>query len=227
MVLAIIVAAGKGTRMKSALPKPYLALADKPILARTIEVFEKSAAIDAIIVVTSPAYVQQCQTDIVAAYGLTKVIQVVAGGKERQHSVYNALLKAPVETDIVLIQDGVRPFVTDEMIDANIAECKQHGAVITAVPVKDTIKEIVDGMVQGTPERSRLWSVQTPQTFYYQLLLQAYTALLSTDAVVTDDASVVEHAGKKVAVTLGTYDNIKITTPEDIMIAEQILKGRA
>lgn len=243
-ISVIIAAAGSGKRMGGGLNKQYIVLDGMPVLARSVAVFERNPLIDEIVIVVKAGEEERCRRDIVEAFGFAKVSRVVAGGSERQYSVKAALGAVDAGCDIVLIHDGARPLVSDETVDAVIFACYETGAAVPAVSVKDTIKEVqqeepacadggnsgVDGSaegcesrltVRGTPDRSRLRAVQTPQGFDRVLLEEAY-GLLDRDggAVVTDDASLVEALGHPVAVVEGEEINIKITTPSDVKKAE-------
>lgn len=223
-IVAIVLAGGQGHRMKSEIPKQYLLLEGKPILYYSLMAFEKSS-VDKIVLVTGEREIAYCRKEIVERYGLTKVRDIVAGGKERYHSVY-AGLKSCRDCKIVLIHDGARPFLTVEMIKQSIKGVRQYQACILGMPVKDTIK-ISDGngYVKETPRREQVWMVQTPQSFEYHLINSAYQKLLEEGGQVTDDAMVVERfSGIAVRLIEGSYENIKITTPEDLVIANQIAR---
>jgi 2-C-methyl-D-erythritol 4-phosphate cytidylyltransferase len=226
-ISAIIPSAGLGTRM-GGIKKPFIFLGNKPILAWTLEIFQRCDAIDSIIIVTAKGDETRCANEIIKSYHLDKVHDVVAGGETRQESVFNALCKARSDTDIVVIHDAVRPFLTEDMILKSIEQACQYGSAIIAIPVKDTIKESDDdGFVAKTLDRQRLWSIQTPQTFKYQLIMQAHILAREKQIQATDDASLIEQIGShKVKLIMGSYDNIKITTPDDIHIAEAILKSK-
>ena len=225
-VTAIIVAGGSGKRMGSQIKKQYIKLNDKEILAHTLEAFNKSSIIDEIIVVVSEDDIIQVREDIIEKYHIDKVSKVVAGGKERQDSVYNGLMAATKETKYVMIHDGARPFITQTLLKRALEATIENEATIVAVPVKDTIKVIdeVEGTVVDTPKRSSLWSVQTPQSFNRELLVSAYENAIIKKLAVTDDSMIVESYGKAVHVVEGDYNNIKITTPEDLLMGEQILR---
>ncbi|MCC5910785.1 MAG: 2-C-methyl-D-erythritol 4-phosphate cytidylyltransferase [Clostridiaceae bacterium] len=226
-VSAIIVAAGKGKRMGKGFNKQYILLKDKPILAYTINVFERSKYVDEIILVVGIDEIDYVEKEIIKKYDFQKEIKIVAGGKERQDSVYEGLKVVRDDCSMVLIHDGARPFLKEEIICRSIEGVKETGAVIVAVQVKDTIKVVNhQGEVVNTPERNGLWAVQTPQTFNCSLLKNAHEAVRKKGMVVTDDAMMVEALGHKVKVVEGSYDNIKITTPEDLIIGEIILEGQ-
>lgn len=221
---AIIMAAGKGKRMQTAVSKQFLPVCGKEILAWTVDVFEKSPLVDKILLMASADGKEDVQ-NLWNAYGWKKVTAVLEGGKERQNSVANGLAAVEKDTDIVLIHDGVRPFVTEEMIVDSIDAAQEYGGAVIGVPAKDTIKVCsADGMAVETPDRSTLWQIQTPQTFQRELIVNAYEKADRDGFLGTDDASVAEFAGHQVKVVMGSYRNIKITTKEDMVIAEAFLK---
>lgn len=226
-VTAIVLAAGQGTRMGGKTAKQYLLLDGRPVLYYALLAFEKSM-VDEIILVAGGKDLPFCRTEIVEKYGFSKVTRIVAGGKERYHSVYQGL-KAAGGADYVLIHDGARPFVSDDIISRTIEAVKKEKACVVAMPVKDTIKIAnEDHYAIETPNRSKVWMIQTPQAFSYDLILHAYEKVLASgDAVITDDAMVLEKAENiPVKLVQGSYTNIKITTPEDMKIAEIFLKDR-
>lgn len=230
---AIVLAAGQGKRMQSNVAKQFLLLAGEPVVCHSLRTFEQSS-VDVIVLVTGADEIEYCRGEIVKKYGFSKVIAVVAGGKERYHSVYQGLLALKDyfdEDGIVLIHDGARPLVTEAIIERTIRDAELVGACVAAMPVKDTIKVASSGgFAEKTLDRSTLWQIQTPQTFSYELVLGAYEKLLSDVAyqkAVTDDAMVVEKIyGGKVKLTEGSYENIKVTTPEDMIVAESLLMHR-
>lgn len=227
--VAIVLAAGRGKRMQSDVAKQYLLVKDKPVLCYSLKAFQDSS-VDEIILVTAESEILYCKEEIVEKYNISKVKEIVAGGKERYHSVYNGL-KACRDAEIVLIHDGARPFVDEEIICRNINMVKEYGACVTGMPVKDTIKIADDnGFVKETPRRDIIWTIQTPQTFLYSVIKKAYDTFLDNEEEhcrlysVTDDAMVAElFGGIKVRLTEGSYNNVKITTPEDMVLAEAIL----
>lgn len=232
---AIILAAGRGRRMGGDVKKQFLLLDDKPILYYSLKAFEESC-INEIILVTSSDEIEYCKKEIVERYGFHKVSAVVPGGKERYHSVY-AGLKVLGDKHVyenggyVLIHDGARPFADEAIIDHAVAGAMQYGACVTGMPVKDTIKIAdADGFAKMTPKRSDTWMIQTPQAFSYQLIRDAYDKLMGSEANqsgVTDDAMVVEMMTEcPVKLMEGSYENIKVTTPEDMEIAAAILSRR-
>lgn len=223
---AIIVAAGKGRRMGTPVSKQFLKLAGKEILAHAVEPFEKSGAIDEIILVTGREDIDEVAR-IKMQYGWKKITAIVSGGAERQDSIGNGLAKTSEATDVVLLHDGVRPFVTEDMINKSIHTAWEMGACTVGVPTKDTIKLCgADGTAQETPDRSHLWQIQTPQAFRRDVILRAYQAAKRDGFYGTDDTSVAEHGGFPVKVIMGDYQNIKITTPEDMLTAQAFLEGR-
>ncbi len=226
-VNAIILSAGKGTRMKSDVSKQYLIIDEKPILYYTLDAFQKSR-VDDIIVVTAMEDIEFVRRDIIEKYGFDKVREIVAGGKERYDSVI-AGLEVMKDEDLVLIHDGARPLIMAEQIDGMIEEIKTCRACISGMPVKDTIK-IADenGMVKSTPDRKYVWQIQTPQAFEVSLIKNAYKKMKENhDTTVTDDAMAVEkYTDEKIRLIEAGYENIKITTPEDLLLMKEILDKR-
>lgn len=220
--VAIVLAAGQGKRMNSKVQKQYLLIKEKPVLYYTLKAFEESDLIAEIVLVTGKDETEYCRKEIVEKYDFKKVHKITVGGKERYHSVYQGL-RAVEDADYVLIHDGARPFVDAGIIERACAAVKVHQACVVGMPVKDTIK-IADeeGFAKKTPDRRRIWQVQTPQTFSYPLIKEAYEKLLEEEPEgITDDAMVVETmTDHKVKLVEGSYQNIKITTPEDLKIAE-------
>lgn len=223
---AIILAAGKGSRMDSRVHKQFLQLGGYPLIYYPLIVFEHSR-VDDIILVTGADEMEYCQTQIVDKYQFRKVKKIISGGKERYLSVYRGL-QAIDDTDIVLIHDGARPFVSEDIIDRTICAAVQYGTGVAAVPAKDTVK-IADHQqfVIETPDRSTVWMMQTPQTFRYALIRKAYDHVIGRHIQdVTDDAMVVECGlDQPVKLVEGSYRNIKITTPEDMEIASVFAKN--
>lgn len=220
--VAVVLAAGKGSRMKSDIPKQYLEIDGKPVLYYSLAVMENSF-VDEVILVTGNQQVDYCQKEIVEKYGFSKVTKVVAGGVERYLSVYQGLL-ACQDADYVYIHDGARPFITQQIMNNAKACVERYQACAAGMPVKDTIKIAdVDGFAVETPQRSLVWQVQTPQVFSYQVVRQAYDKLLALKdtPTVTDDTMVVETmTDTPVKMFEASYENIKITTPEDLGVAE-------
>ena len=223
---AVVLAAGSGKRMGTSVHKQYLLIKGKPVIYYTLRAFELSE-VDEIILVTGADEIDYCSREIVEKYNFQKVRAVIAGGKERYDSVYEGL-KALSDCDYVLIHDGARPLISSALINANISCVQEKEACITAVPAKDTIK-VADnkGYVADTPDRSKLWQIQTPQSFEYELIMDAYEKMIKDSARgnITDDAMVVEkYTSVRVKLTQSSYKNIKITTPDDIIIAESFIK---
>lgn len=222
-VHAVVVAAGRSTRMGQSVDKQFLVIRGQPVLRHTLSVFEKVPVIDGIVLVAPAEKVREYSMAISRDWGLNKLLTVVPGGNERQQSVYNGLLAVPFNCEITLVHDGARPLVTVEEIAAVVAASREYGAATLAVPVKDTIKQADhNGFVTGTPDREKLWLTQTPQGFFHHLLLEAHRRFKGAGTA-TDDASLVEAMGHPVKLVPGSYRNIKITTPEDILIAGAII----
>lgn len=224
---AIILAAGRGTRMNQNINKMFLPLKGKPLIAHTLEVFCSLDIIQGIVLVVSPGEEDMMREKVLDVYPPKKPIKLVCGGAERQHSVYNGLKDLPSDTQLVAIHDGARPLITPQVIERSFEVAKKWGAAVAGMPVKDTIK-LVDpsGKVKDTPDRNYLWLVQTPQTFSYPLIMEAHDKATRDNFLATDDSSLVERLGRDVYMIEGGYENLKITTPEDIAIAEGILTAR-
>ncbi len=222
-ISAVIVAAGKGRRMNSEINKMYMEIYRKPVLARTVQVFQDCDFINEIILVVGSHEIVYCKQNIVDFYEFDKVKTLVCGGEERQNSVYNGICEADKNCDIILIHDGARPFVKeDNIIDSINAAC-EYGAASVAVPVKDTIKIAdMEGFAAETLDRSRLWSIQTPQAFKYRLICEAHAKAGDDGFIGTDDAVLVERLGYRLKLVMGSYDNIKITTKEDLALARAL-----
>ena len=222
---AIILAAGSGKRMGAAVAKQYLPLRGKPLMVYSLEAFDKSA-VDEIILVVAPGEIPYCQKEIVDKYHIRKVTHIIEGGKERYDSVYAGL--SVVSGQYVMIHDSARAFVTDDIIQRSMEEVERYGAIVVGMPVKDTIKIAGEkGFVSDTPDRSKVWSVQTPQCFETNLIKNAYEALMRQERIcLTDDAMVAEQmTDVPVKLIEGSYHNIKVTTPEDLVQAEYILQS--
>lgn len=224
--VAIIVAAGQGSRMGTKINKQYLHLLNKPVLAHTVDVFERHSLIEGIIIVTRQDEINLCNEEVIIPYNFRKVIKVVAGGKERQDSVYEGLKALPTQCELVVVHDGARPLITPNLIDEVLIAGRKEGAALVAVPVKDTIKRESGGFVSETIPRQEIWAVQTPQIFTKKIILEAYQEAYNQGFYGTDDASLVERLGKKVKIVPGSYENIKITTPEDLDIGKAIIARR-
>lgn len=221
----VIVSAGKGSRMGTLESKQYLLLQDKPIIIHTLEVFSRMPLVKEIVLVTGEEDVERAQ-EWVQQYHLDKVCKVIAGGSERQHSVYKGLLE--LQTEWVMVHDGVRPFVDPVDIQECYEVALRTGAAVLAVPVKDTIKIIDEsGIIVETPDRQSLWAIQTPQTFRVSDLLRSHQEAQKSGFLGTDDSMLVERIGIPVTVVKGSYSNIKITTPDDLEYAAfiEIRKG--
>ena len=227
MVSVILPAAGRGKRMQAGVNKVFLRLMGKPILFHTLRVFAAVPEVQEIIVVTGAEEVEPLRRAL-QGLGLfreaAKSVKVVAGGSERQYSVWNGLKASSEASDVILVHDAARPLVSRATIEAVIEAARENGAAIAAVPEKNTVKVVKDGVVTATPDRSTLWAVQTPQGFSRSLLMAANEKAESDGFLGTDDASLVERYGAKVHVVMDSYQNIKVTTPEDLVVAEAFLR---
>jgi 2-C-methyl-D-erythritol 4-phosphate cytidylyltransferase len=224
-VAALIPAAGSGQRMGGTVPKPYQVLQGREILARTLDVFEASAVIDEVWLVVAADLHDFCRQRIVEPYGFRKVRDLVAGGAARQESVWRGLQRVSDSTDLVVVHDGVRPFVTASLLQRTLDSAAQHGAAIAAVPLHDTLKRVsATGQVEATIPRERLWRTQTPQAFRRTLLLQAFEHAWQVGLQATDEAALVEALGHPVHVVPGIEQNVKITTPDDLDTCEGFLR---
>lgn len=228
-VIVLIPAAGMGKRMAAGINKQYLLLNGIPIVAHTIMAFEQSPLVDEIYVISPEEEIPYCREHVVNAFNFKKVRTIVPGGSERQHSVLNGLraIESPSDDDVVLIHDGVRPFVSPEIIKKSIDAAQLGSGALVAVPAKDTIKMVIDGFIRETPPRESLWQAQTPQSFRYGIIRAAHEKAAAEGYLGTDDASLIERNGGLVRVVTGDYRNIKITTPEDLVLAEAFLKATA
>lgn len=224
MISAIILAGGKGKRMGASVSKQFIELKGKPIIYYTIKKFEENKNIDNIVVVLPPDEVSYFKEEILKKYYL-KIDKIVLGGTERQDSVYNALKSiADTETDIVLIHDGARPFISNRIINDGIKYANEYGAAAPGVMPKDTIKvKNENNFSINTPDRSSLVAIQTPQVFKYKEILKCHEKVKVNKEVVTDDTMVVEKYGYKVYLYKGEYTNIKVTTPEDLILGEMLI----
>jgi 2-C-methyl-D-erythritol 4-phosphate cytidylyltransferase len=225
---AVIVSAGKGHRFMEGKKKQFHFLEGKPILAHTLDKFETCPLIHSILLVVGQEDMDYCLKEVVEKFEFKKVSQIVPGGKRRQESVKNGIDALPKNVEVVAIHDGVRPFVTRAMIEDSIQSAVRYGAVVLAMPVKETIKmSNPDGTVLKTLDRESLWQIQTPQTFQVNIIKEAYNRATKDGFVGTDDASLVERLGVTVHILTGSYTNIKITTPEDLLLANLFLKMSA
>ena len=225
-VIALIPAAGMGKRMQAGINKQYLQIGGMPIVGRTIAVFEEMPFVDDIYVITPEQEIPFCRAEVVERYGFAKVRAIVPGGKERQNSVLNGLraIDGTEDDTVILIHDGVRPFISRHILEHAVATACDYDGALAAVPVKDTVKVVVDGIVSCTPPRETIWLAQTPQAFRYGIIRAAHEMADAEGFLGTDDASLVERMGNEVHIVLGDYRNIKITTPEDLVLAEVFLK---
>jgi len=222
--VAIVPAAGSGNRMGRGLSKQYLSLGGVPLLVHTLNVFEKCPLVDALLVVVPPPDVEAVRTEMLPRWNLKKLAGVIPGGKERQDSVRAGIETLDRDTDIVIVHDAVRPFITAKLIEDCIRAAAEEGAATVGVPVKDTVKEVgADGRVMRTCDRNLLWLTQTPQAFRRDIIENAHRAAVRDGYRGTDDTSLVERLGIAVRMIRGDYGNIKITTPEDLVIAEALL----
>jgi len=226
---AVVPAAGMGKRMGAEINKQYLLLGGMLIVARTLQVLQQCELISGIILVTPEQEIPYCRREVVERYSLSKVLAIVPGGSERQQSVMNGLRELQRHArpeDIVFIHDGVRPLIDIKLLQQTYQTACEIGAALVAVPVKDTIKTVSDTIVIGTPDRSSLWQAQTPQAFRFDLILSAHVQAEQDHFLGTDDCSLVERTGVDIRIVPGNYRNIKITTPEDIIVAEAFLANR-
>lgn len=226
---AVVVSAGVGKRMKAAISKQYIPVGGKPIVVHALEAFERTASVDAVVLVVGAGDTEYA-AQLCAKHGLRKVAAIAEGGAERQHSVrrgIEALLAARPDAEWALVHDAARPLVTPGVIERTLAAAAETGAAIPAVPVKDTIKTAgPDGIVAGTPARSSLWAVQTPQAFRVELLLAAHKQAEADGFLGTDDAALVERLGRPVRIAEGDERNVKATTPNDLELIERWLSAQ-
>ncbi len=222
-ITAVIVAGGKGTRMGADKNKVFLKLADKEVLFYTLSAFEKNSRIDEITVVTGKNDIDECKT-LIAQNELKKVTRITEGGKTRQQSVYNGLCVS--DGDIVLIHDGARALVTDSEINGSIDDCIKYGASSVGVKSKDTLKTAQNGFIAGTVDRENTYLIQTPQAFYLEKILDMHEKAAAEQFEATDDCMIAEHYGVKIKISEGSYENIKLTTPEDMLLGREILRKR-
>ncbi len=227
-VSVVVAAAGKGARMGLDTNKLYMEIQGQPILAVTLKKFEDSVLIDEIIIVSHEDEIGYCRKNIIDKFGFSKVKAIVPGGPTRQQSVYNGLKRVSADCGIVLIHDGARPFIDGDAIGECAEAAGKYGAAVAAVPAKDTVKRSDDeNFVIETVERNKLWYIQTPQAFQYKLIMEAHRKAEEEGFEGTDDAVLAERAGNKVRLVMCNYFNIKITTKEDLVIAEAISRFQA
>jgi len=226
-IAAIIPAGGAGIRMGQKIPKPYLSFASAPIVVHTLRVFQESDLIDDIFLVVQEKDKAYVEEDVIHPYSLNKVRAIIPGGKERQDSTHNALPFLQSDHEIVVIHDGVRPLIEQALLERTIDAAIKDGAAIPGVPVKDTVKRVLpSGEVDMTIDRENLYLIQTPQAFRKEILAKAYEMAYKEQFYGTDDASLVERLGIPVKVIRGSYENIKITTPDDLLLAEYFVQNR-
>lgn len=223
-VAAVVPAAGHGSRMGMETKKQFLSLAGIPVLGHALKVMEACRAVQSIVIVVGPGEEAYCRSAVVDKLGIGKVAAIVPGGKERQESVYSGLLALSPDTGIVVIHDGARPLLSPEGLRGVVEAAETHGAATCGVPVKDTVKLAGEGgFVSETLPRERLWLIQTPQAFCYGVILNAHRKAREENFIGTDDAGLVERLGLPVKIVPGSYENIKITTPEDLIMASAII----
>ena len=221
----VIPAAGQGKRMNAGIAKQWIELLGRPVLAYTLDVFEKDPNCKGVILVGSEQELKQ-MNEFVQSFQYTKVREIVPGGSERQHSVFEGLKKVPEDCGLVLIHDAARPFITEHHIGQLVKNAAETGSAVLAVPLKDTVKRVVQNQVEETIDRSSLWAVQTPQAFRLSIVKQAHEQAADEKWVGTDDASLVERIGENVAIVMGDYHNIKLTTSDDLLFGQAILLER-
>lgn len=225
---AIVLAAGRGRRMQSDIPKQYMDLCGKPVIYYSLKVFEDFEPVREVILVAGKEDLDYCRKEIVDRYHFTKVGKIIAGGKERYHSVYEGLREVSPDSSYVFIHDGARPCVDRSVLERYMQDVRKYQACVCGMPSKDTVR-IADreGFAQAKPDRTSVWMMQTPQVFSYTLILKAYEKMLAgcTDGI-TDDAMAVERTmGRRIKLTEGSWRNIKITTPEDLELAALFVRN--
>lgn len=226
MVWAIIAAGGTGKRLGHPAGKQYLKISGKPVLAYTLLPFQKSSIIDGIIVVVESEKIDYCRQEVIEKYNIDKVKRVIAGGKERQDSVFNGLKELPEDCQTVIIHDGARPMVTPELIEKSFKALSGCDGLVVGVPSRDTIKSVSGNIVIETIPRKKLWQIQTPQVFPRKLLIDAYEKARRDNLQATDDAAIMEKYGYKIKVVKGFYNNIKLTTPEDLKLVKTLIEEK-
>lgn len=222
-VIAIVPAAGTGERFGKGTNKPFATLFDKPLIIWALETLQSLQEITEIIPVVKEPDIKLSR-QLFQEYSITKVTHIVPGGRERQDSVFHGLSLIKDNESIILVHDAVRPLIEPSVIKNALQQLRDFDGVIVGVPLKDTIKEIRDGLVRNTPKRDLLWAIQTPQIFYYQALYKAYEKAMADSFYTTDDSALVERNNGRIKVVQGSYTNIKVTTPEDLLVAEVFLK---
>jgi 2-C-methyl-D-erythritol 4-phosphate cytidylyltransferase len=221
---AIIPAGGMGQRFSSGRPKQFVELAGWPVLAHTLNRFDQTDAVDQVVVVAPYDLVTDVRRGLIETSGFVKPFVVVAGGETRQESVYQGFMALDEEVDLVVVHDGVRPLVRVSTIEAVVEAARKHNAAIAAVPVRDTLKRVEDGVIQDTLDRTAIYQAQTPQAFSRLLLAAALAEAKKAGFVGTDEAALIERLGQAVHVVIGAPENIKITMPEDLVLAEAIIR---
>ena len=224
-IYAVVVAAGKGERMATDTAKQFILLCGKPLILYSLEIFDSIEAIEGIVLVVAAENITYVYESLLAKHTFKKKVTVVAGGYNRQQSVLNGLNSIPYDAEFVAIHDGARPLITEDIVSKSIDEALYHGAVAVGVPVKDTIKMVdTQNFVSSTPMRDKLWIVQTPQIFRYETILAAHKKALEDGFIGTDDSILAERSGVRVKMMQGSYRNIKITTSEDLILAQELMK---
>jgi len=225
-VVAIVPAAGLGERFGRGTNKPFSGLADKPLIIWAIETLQSLPEVVEIIPVVKERDIKLCSL-LIEDYSITKVKHIAPGGRERQDSVFHGLSLVRDKDSVVLVHDGVRPLIEASVIKEALQQLPGFDGVVVGVPLKDTVKEVRDGTVMNTLKRDMFWAVQTPQIFYYQALYEAFDKAMADSFYSTDDSALVERNGGRIKMVQGSYTNIKVTTPEDLLIAEVFLKMKA
>ncbi len=227
-VAAIVLAAGRGARLGGNIPKQFLKLGGIPLLVHSLQIFQFTQVVTEVILVVPEDDCDHCRKTILPSFGIDKVTQVVAGGARRQDSVCNGIKAVAPGVDVIVVHDAARPFVTTEMVNQAVEMAQFHGASVVAVPMRDTVKRVREGgLVDSTLDRSELWLAQTPQAFQTALLVEAHRQGEQEDIEATDDAVLIEQMGYEVVVVNGSYNNIKITRPEDLILGEAMLAAKA
>ncbi len=224
-IVAIVPAAGLGKRFGEGTNKPFASLGDKPLIIWAVEALQSLPEVTEIIPAVKESDIELCGR-LFEEYAITKVRRIAPGGRERQDSVFHGLSLIHDETAIVLVHDGVRPLIEPLVIRKVLQQLNGCDGVVVGVPLKDTVKEVTEGIVRSTLKRDTLWAIQTPQAFHFQVLYAAYEKASADSFYATDDSALVERNGGKIKVIQGSYTNIKVTTPEDLLIAEVFIKMR-
>lgn len=226
-IVAIIAAAGQGRRLAAQVAKQYLSVGGMPILARTLKVFDENPLVEGIVLAVGVDQREAMDERVLRPYPCRKLLKVVPGGPERQESVARALEAVSPGCEVVVIHDGVRPLLSQELLTAVIEAARRSGAAMAAVAARDTVKEVEAGLVRATIDRSRIWLAQTPQGFFTDLIRRAHEAAAREGIQGTDDAVLVERLGLPVEIVPGSEENIKVTTAADLIFAEAVLAARA